>query len=160
LIRALDPDDVARCAALLDRLPQWFGLADANAAYVAALDRLPGFVDDDGAEVRGFLALERHNPRSAEILVMGVEPSCHRRGVGRALVAAAERWCVEHEVGWLHVKTRGPSTYDQYYERTRRFYFALGFEPLYESVTEWGSQNAALVCAKHLDCSASHGAVG
>ena len=44
------------------------------------------------------------------------------------------------EVRWLHVKTRGPSTYDEDYERTRRFYLAVGFEVLYESRTEWGPE--------------------
>jgi hypothetical protein len=52
---------------------------------------------------------------------------------------------VQHGVRWLHVKTRGPSTPDPAYERTRRFYRAVGFDDLYESRTEWGAENAALV---------------
>ena len=71
-------------------------------------------------------------------------------GTGRALVAAAEDWCRARDVRWLHVKTRGPSTYDEDYERTRRFYLAVGFEVLYESRTEWGPENAALVLVKFL----------
>jgi GNAT superfamily N-acetyltransferase len=145
VIRPLYPDDVPACAALLDRLPDWFGLAESNAAYVAALAHAPGFVAVDARQVVGFLALERHGPRSAEILVMGVDPDRHRRGVGRRLVAAAIGWSVQHGVRWLHVKTRGPSTPDPAYERTRRFYRAVGFDDLYESRTEWGVENAALV---------------
>ena len=81
---------------------------------------------------------------------MGVEPAVHRRGTGRALVTAAEDWCRAREVRWVQVKTRGPSTYDEDYERTRRFYLAVGFEVLYESRTEWGPENAALVLVKFL----------
>lgn len=151
MIRELQPGDVDACAAILGRLGDWFGDPVANADYLAALAHAPGFVvDDDG--LHGFLALEQHDPGSVEILVMGVDPERHRRGDGRGLVSAAERWCEQRAVRWLHVKTRGPSTYDEAYERTRRFYRAMGFEVLYESLTEWGPRNAALVLVKHLVC--------
>jgi len=152
VIRRLEQADIAVCAELLDRLPDWFGLAESNARYIDSLRRLPAFVDvRDGALV-GFLALQPHTETSVEISVMAVEPSFHRHGCGRELVAAAEAWCLEHDVEWLHVKTRGPSTYDDHYERTRRFYEAMGFSGLYESATEWGPENAALVLVKHLLC--------
>ncbi len=88
---------------------------------------------------------------------MGVDPDLHRRGVGHALVLAAEARCRADGIEWLHVKTRGPSTYDDDYERTRRFYRAEGFAELYESLSEWGAENAALVLVKHLPCSTSAG---
>jgi GNAT superfamily N-acetyltransferase len=151
-IRSLQPDDVGACAELLDGLPQWFGIPDANAAYIASLTRLPGFVAAEGQELVGFVALERYGDAAAEVVVMAVAPDRHRRGAGRALIDASERWCADAGVTWLHVKTRGPSTYDDDYERTRRFYRAMGFTPLYESCTEWGPRNAALVLVKHLGC--------
>ena len=150
MIRSLEPDDVDACAAILARLPQWFGIEAANTAYIESLHRLPGFVAVDDRTLTGFLALEQHTSRSAEITVMGVDPAWHRRGTGRALVTAAEDWCRARGVRWLHVKTRGPSTYDEDYERTRRFYLAVGFDALYESRTEWGPENAALVLVKFL----------
>jgi ribosomal protein S18 acetylase RimI-like enzyme len=153
VIRRLAADDIDACAALLERLPEWFGIPEANAAYTASLAHLVGFVavdEEDADRVLGFLALVRHNAASAEISVMGVDPTCHREGIGRALVDTAERWCRDEDVVWLHVKTRGPSTYDDDYERTRRFYAGVGFTPLYESLTEWGPANAALVMVKHL----------
>jgi hypothetical protein len=54
-------------------------------------------------------------------------------------------------VRWLHVKTRGPATPDPHYERTRRFYLALGFEPLFESLTLWGPEDAALILVKTVE---------
>jgi GNAT superfamily N-acetyltransferase len=148
VIRPLQPGDVDACAAILARLPSWFGIPESTAAYVASLYRLPGFVSVDNRGVDGFVAIEQHFPTAAEVAVMGVDPERHRQGIGRALIAATEAWCREHGVEWLHVKTRGPSTYDEDYERTRRFYTGVGFAPLYESRTEWGPDNASLILVK------------
>lgn len=147
-VRPLRPDDVASCERLLARLPDWFGLAEANRAYVESLRRLPAAVAEHEGQVVGFVALQQHDPGSVEIHVMGVAPELHRRGIGQRLATWAEGWCRERGVRWLHVKTRGPSTPDPHYERTRRFYCALGFEPLFESLTLWGPQDAALVLVK------------
>src|SRR5262245_46879511 len=83
---------------------------------------------------------------------MGVDPALHRHGIGDALIAAAEQWCTDHDVEWLHVKTRGPSTYDDDYERTRRFYAAEGFSVRYESLSECGPQNPARGLGTHIRC--------
>jgi len=147
-IRPIEVRDVDKCAAVLASLPSWFGIPEANAAYVEGLRHLPAWVATEGEEVVGFVAVVLHTPRSAEISVMAVDPALHRRGIGTRLVAAVESWCRDNGVVWLHVKTRGPSTYDDDYEQTRRFYFARGFEALYESLTEWGESNAALVLVK------------
>lgn len=145
-IRALAPGDVEACREILDLLPDWFGIAEVNAGYVESLGHLPSFVAVDGDErVVGFLAIDRHTPTSAEITVMGVRPDLHRGGHGRALVEAAISFTRDGGARWLHAKTRGPSTYDDNYERTRRFWFAMGFETLYESRTEWGEDDAALI---------------
>lgn len=98
----------------------------------------------------GFLSLERHGPGSAEIHVLAVLRGLHGRGVGTALVAWAEAWCAHAQVRWLHVKTRGPSTPDPGYERTRKFYLARGFEPLFETLDLWGPEDAALILVKPL----------
>ena len=145
-VRAIESNDVDRCRLLLESLPEWFGLAESNAAYVQALHELPGILAVDGDDaVVGFLAIRNHTPESAEIEVMAVDRSRHRGGVGRLLIDRAVEWCGDQRVRWLHVKTRGPSTYDDDYEQTRRFYRAVGFEPLYESLTEWGREDAALI---------------
>jgi len=151
VIRPLQPSDIAACAALLERLPDWFGIPASNAAYIDSLQRLPGFVAVDEGRVTGFLAVEQHFPHAAEITVMAVDPDHHREGIGRALVATAEDWCRAHGVTLLHVKTRGPSTYDDDYEQTRRFYTGVGFTPLYESLTEWGPANASLILVVVVD---------
>lgn len=150
-VRGLETSDIPACERLLGRLPDWFGLEAQNRAYVESLRNLPAAVAEVEGELAGFLALEQHFPESVEIHVMAVAPELHRRGVGRALAAWAECRCQRHGVRWLHVKTRGPTTPDPGYERTRRFYRALGFEPLFESLTLWGPQDAALILVKALE---------
>ncbi len=80
---------------------------------------------------------------------MAVEPSLHRCGVGRALVEAFERDLVADGVRFLQVKTLGPSDADAGYERTRRFYLGIGFEPLEEITGLWPG-NPCLIMVKVL----------
>jgi len=49
---------------------------------------------------------------------------------------------------FLTVKTRGPSAPYEPYDRTRRFYQALGFAALEETTAYWGPENPTLVMAK------------
>lgn len=154
VVRPIGPDDHPRCAEILASVRPWFGMDDANRRFLDGLHVLPSAVAVTGGEPVGFVSLTSHGPAAAEISVMAVDRSLHRRGAGRALVGWAERWCSEHGVAWLHVKTLGPSTPDEGYERTRAFYVALGFEPLFETATTWGPDNSALVLVKHLACGA------
>jgi steroid delta-isomerase-like uncharacterized protein len=144
-VRELKPADVPACARILASLPDWFGIEASNRAYVESLSRLPGAVAESDGRIVGFAAIELHNPVSAEIHVMAVEPALHRQGLGRELVRWTKQASRARGVRWLHVKTRGPSTPDPEYERTRAFYRAQGFEPLFESRTLWGEENAALI---------------
>lgn len=150
-LKEIESGDIAECARILYSLPEWFGIEDSNRAYIESLQGSPGVVALSGEEIVGFLSLSRHNDVSFEINVMAVQRSMHRHGVGSALVDWAERWCKDHRVNWLHVKTRGPSTPDVDYERTRQFYKAKGFDPLFESLTLWGSEDAALISVKRIN---------
>jgi uncharacterized glyoxalase superfamily protein PhnB/GNAT superfamily N-acetyltransferase len=150
LLRALQAADIPACDRILGALPDWFGLEASNRAYIERLRDAPAVVAIAQGEIVGFLALTVHARQSVEIDVMAVQQGRHRQGIGRSLVHWAEAWCRARAVPWLHVKTRGPSTPDPGYERTRHFYLALGFVPLFESLSEWGPENAALVLVKHL----------
>ena len=129
-----DPATVER---LLRGLPEWFGIESSIAEYVEAAGRLPGLVAYEGDEPVGVLVLERHFPTAAEIHLMAVERSRHRRGVGRALVEAAERDARADGVTVMSVKTLGPSHPDPGYADTRRFYAALGYQPVEELPDLW-----------------------
>jgi ribosomal protein S18 acetylase RimI-like enzyme len=145
---------------LLQSLPGWFGIDAANAAYVEAARELPTYLAraaaNDGRnaaaapEPAGVLLARRHFQQSAEIHLMAVDPDLHRRGVGRALVAALEADLISDGCQFLQVKTLGPSDSDPGYALTRRFYTSLGFRPLEERADIWGPQNPCLIMVKAL----------
>jgi coenzyme F420-0:L-glutamate ligase / coenzyme F420-1:gamma-L-glutamate ligase len=141
-----DPAERSRVAEVVLRdLPDWFGIEEATQGYIEAAGALPTFAVEPEA---GFLCLKQHTPRAAELYVMGVRRAQHRRGIGRALVAAAEVWCRVHGIRYLQVKTLGPSRPDPEYDRTRAFYEALGFVALEELHGLWDEENPALILVK------------
>jgi ribosomal protein S18 acetylase RimI-like enzyme len=131
---------------VLAALPGWFGIEEAVDRYVRDVADLPTFaVGGDG-----FLALKLHTEAAAEIYVMGVRPECQRRGLGTALLEAAEAFLRARDVEYLQVKTLGPSQPSEHYAATRRFYAARGFRPLEELTSIWGEGNPCLIMVKHL----------
>jgi ribosomal protein S18 acetylase RimI-like enzyme len=81
---------------------------------------------------------------------MGVRPECQRRGLGTALLEAAEAFLRARDVEYLQVKTLGPSQPSEHYAATRRFYAARAFRPLEELTSIWGEGNPCLIMVKHL----------
>jgi GNAT superfamily N-acetyltransferase len=149
-IVAFEPSMTEACERILKALPEWFGIPAANEAYIQGLARLTTFVARLDRVEAGFVALERHFRESAENHVLAVHPAHHRRGIGRALLAHSEAWLRSRGVEMFHVKTLGPSEAYEPYARTRAFYVAMGFRPLFETTALWGPENPALVLAKPL----------
>jgi GNAT superfamily N-acetyltransferase len=149
-IVALTSGNGEACAEILATLPQWFGLPASNEAYIQDVERMPVFAAVEDGKLAGFIALRRHTPHAIEIHVMGVKPEWHRKGVGRALVDAAERHAKIAGARFLTVKTRGPSKPDPNYERTRAFYEAMGFLAVEEFPLLWDADNPALMMIKPL----------
>ena len=140
---------------LLRSLPQWFGIESSTAEYLrmagelpAYLARRPGSGPDE--HPAGALLAVRHFPGAAEIYLMAVDPAEHRHGAGRALVTALERDLAADGVRILQVKTLGPAHPDPGYARTRKFYQAMGFEPLEEITGLWAPGNPCLIMVKPL----------
>lgn len=143
---------------LLRSLPQWFGIDSANAEYVDKAREVPAYLAWPSAESfpqcserqpAGALLALRHFPQAAEIYLMAVDPGMHRRGAGRALIEALEADLIADGVQFLQVKTLGPSQTDANYDKTRRFYARMGFQPL-EEITGLWPENPCLIMIKAL----------
>ncbi len=149
-LRLQDQGAGAICADVLGTLPEWFGLPDSVAAYVAAAEAEPTVVATVEGQDSGILTLRVHTPYAAEIVVMGVLPEHHRSGIGRAMLEVAESWLAERDIGFLQVKTLSPRSADAGYAATRAFYFGCGFLPLEEMPELWGADQPALQMIKTL----------
>ena len=141
-----DPELVG---SLLRSLPAWFGIEESTQEYIEAAKRLPTLVAKADDAPVGVLLWERHFQESAEIHLMAVDPSHHRRGVGRALVDRVEETSRADGVRLLTVKTLGPSRPDPNYDQTRLFYSACGFLPVEEFHDLW-PENPCLLMIKTL----------
>ena len=85
VIQKIDSDiekkDIAR--AILEVLPDWFGILEATEAYIADSKGRPffcAFADDVPV---GFLYLKETGRHTVELAVMGVRQEYHRQGIGR-----------------------------------------------------------------------------
>lgn len=146
VVEVLDPGERSRlCERVLRDLPDWFGIEEATSAYIRDVAELSTF----GVEGDAILSVKIHNPRAAEVYVMGVRRARHRQGIGSALLEAAERHLRARGIEYLQVKTLGPSDPDEGYAATRAFYEAHGFVALEELLELW-EDNPCLLLVKRL----------
>jgi GNAT superfamily N-acetyltransferase len=177
----------AKCEPILQALPDWFGIDSAVQAYARTIEKLPTFIAqlsepgsvnpvnalsepgsvnpvNSGTEqdIAGFLTVKQHHPQSAELYVLGVRCEFHRRGIGRALLAAAERWMGSTGIEYAYVKTIGPSRGCEPWERTRQFYLATGYCPLEEFKFFWAHDPCQIMVKKlsAISCQLSAGEEG
>jgi ribosomal protein S18 acetylase RimI-like enzyme len=149
-IRKLAPEDIPACKHILYSLTNWFGIQQANEAYIQSLSGLPAYVAIENSEIAGFIAVKNHTLIASEIHIIAVDPSKHRRGIGRALVKHVEQDLRRGGTMLLQVKTLGPSHPDEGYRLTRLFYENLGFLPLEETMKFWGPDQPCLIFVKCL----------
>lgn len=150
VIHAPEPRQAFVTEPILRALPDWFGIEESTRQYIQYTDDHPTFVAYEGEQAAGFLALLEHSAYSAEIYVMAVRPELHGKGIGRALVEAAEAWLRERRFEYLQVKTLADSDPDEGYKATRAFYRRLGFRPLEVFPTLWDSSNPCLQMIKKI----------
>jgi GNAT superfamily N-acetyltransferase len=143
-------DTAKVCVPILRSLPDWFGIEEAILHYEREIDHLPTFVAREAGQVIGFASLKQHTPYAAEVYVMGILATAHRKGIGRELINRSQDWLKQLNVEYLQVKTLGPSDPDESYARTRLFYEAMGFKPLEEFKQIWDEDNPCLILVKRL----------
>lgn len=138
----------AICQAILATIGDWFGMPASNAEYEHLAEIGPAVVALAGGAPVGLMLLKRHFDTTLEVYFLGVQIDRHRQGCGRALMAHAEAIAREEGRPFVLVKTQGPSANYEPYERTRRFYEALGYAALEELDVGWGPENPTLLMAK------------
>ena len=123
----------ATCRVIIEKLPDWFGIPDANAHYVDGVAASDAFVTTSrSGTAHDMLSLKFPYPNNAELFWLGVDPDFHRGGMGKALLDAAVERAKARGCATMTVETLGPSRPDKGYARTRKFYESMGFQPLFE----------------------------
>ncbi|HZZ87799.1 MAG TPA: GNAT family N-acetyltransferase [Caulobacteraceae bacterium] len=138
----------AICRAILATIPEWFGLPASNAEYEALAETGAAVVALEGGEPVALMLLKRHFETALEVYFLAVRRDQHRQGAGRALMAHAEAVARAEGRRFVTVKTRGPSKPYEPYERTRRFYEAVGYTAVEEFLELWDLENPALLMVK------------
>ena len=125
---------------ILEALTDWFGIPEARETYIreSADEIMVASFDNDTPN--GFLCLKETGKDTVELAVMGVLKEYHRRGIGTKLFEAAKEIAVEKGYSFLQVKTVQMGKYEEY-DRTNRFYLALGFKEFEVIPTLWDECN-------------------
>ena len=142
MIRTVDDAAEKRRIAreILEALPEWFGIAEAREDYIlkSADETMVASFDQDAPN--GFLCLKETGKDTVELAVMGVRKEYHRKGIGTGLFEAAKEIAVDKGYSFLQVKTVQMGKYEDY-DRTNRFYLALGFKEFEVFPTLWDANN-------------------
>jgi ribosomal protein S18 acetylase RimI-like enzyme len=149
-VRQITQDRGKICNELLRSLPRWFGIESAIQRYVSDVERMTTFVACVEERRVGLASLHLHNEYTAELHVIAVHPEFHRKGIGRLLMNALESHLKPLNYEFLSVKTLSSSRPNEEYEKTRKFYAAMGFRPVEEFRTLWGEANPCLLMIKAL----------
>ena len=136
-------------AAILAALPDWFGLPDSTAEYIKQSAGLPFWAAEQGGKTVGFAALKLTSPHTAEVYVMGVLPDRHRGGIGRRLFEAMESRARYLGCSFMQVKTVQMGRYEEY-DRTNRFYLAMGFRDFECLPKLWDEWNPCQIYVKYI----------
>lgn len=134
---------------ILTALPDWFGLPDSTREYIEQCRELPFWAAVQESGPVGFVSLKATGRQAAELHCMGVLPHLHRRGIGRALLAALEAHARASGFRLLQVKTVDEGHYPEY-DRTIAFYESMGFMRLEVFPGLWDAWNPCLVLVKPL----------
>ncbi|MBO4636904.1 MAG: GNAT family N-acetyltransferase [Clostridiales bacterium] len=129
---------------VLEALPEWFEVVESREQYIRESEDKIFFAALDGDSPAGFLYLKQTGRDTVELAVMGVRKEYHRQGLGRQLFEQAKAAATEEGYSFMQVKTVKLGVYEDY-DRTNRFYLALGFKEFEVFPTLWDEANPCQV---------------
>lgn len=138
------------CNNILRALPDWFGIETSIIEYTKEVQNLIFFVAYLKNVPIGFIALKEHNKYTSEIYVMGILEPYHRLGIGKQLIEYCQSYCCKNKSLYLTVKTVDEARQNLYYNKTRNFYYSMGFRPLEVFALFWDASNPCLLMAKYI----------
>ena len=129
---------------ILEALPEWFGIAESREEYIKICADLVFFAAYDNDMPIGFICLKETGKSTVEVCVMGVLKEYHRKGVGKSLFKFAKEIAIEKGYSFMQVKTVKMGVYDDY-DKTNKFYLALGFKEFEVFPDFWDEANPCQV---------------
>lgn len=141
----LEIEEKMRIARLiLESLFDWFEIPETREKYIKdSADQImvAAFEDD---KPMGFICLKETGKETVELSVMGVLKEYHRKGVGKSLFKFAKEIAIEKGYSFMQVKTVKMGVYDDY-DKTNKFYLALGFKEFEVFPDLWDEANPCQV---------------
>lgn len=139
-----DTEKQAITRAVLEALPDWFGIPEAIDEYVRESAGKLFFCACVENRPVGFLYLKQTGRDTVELAVMGVLQPYHRNGIGKSLFQAAKDAARAAGYSFMQVKTVQMGRYADY-DKTNLFYQSLGFKEFEVFPTLWDEWNPCQV---------------
>ncbi len=136
------------CYKIINNLPDWFGREESNQEYSRGVRNDYFIAARIGDIPIGFISIKDHNQFTAEIYVLGILKEFHQLGIGKRFMQLVEGELLKSDKKFLTVKTLSGSNPDPYYNKTRKFYKAMGFYPLEEMPELWSEEEPCLYMVK------------
>ena len=152
MIRIVDDiEEKQRIArSILTALPEWFGIPESTENYIRESANEIMVASFEEEKANGFLCLKETGNATVELYVMGIRKEYHRRGIGRQLFRQARDAAAGAGYAFMQVKTVQMGKYEEY-DRTNRFYLALGFREFEVFPTLWDEGNPCQVYVMSLE---------
>ena len=134
---------------ILEALTDWFGVTESREGYIRdCVDKRYWAAFDEERPV-GFICLSETGKDTVDLYVMGVLKEYHRNGIGRKLFDEAKKAAAQAGYSFMQVKTVKMGMYEDY-DRTNRFYKAVGFKEFEVFPTLWDEANPCQVYVMYL----------
>lgn len=134
---------------ILNDLNLWFEDEDAVKNYIEKSKEYIFFKASENGKNFGFIVYKETSDYTIEIFVMGVLKNYHRKNIGRYLFEKSIEILKTYNYEFIQVKTLKEGI-DDGYDKTNKFYQALGFRK-FEVIEEiWSEDNPCQIYVKSI----------
>ena len=135
---------------ILNDLNSWFEDENAVKNYIEKSKDYIFFKASENGKNFGFIVYKKTSDYTIEIFVMGVLKNYHRKNIGRNLFEKSIEFLKKYNYEFVQVKTLKEGM-DDGYDKTNKFYQALGFRK-FEVIEEiWSKDNPCQIYVKSIN---------